>query len=98
MSIGETEQILLKQFQGHIHDLKGDVDRRIYRHLQKLGPSNWILFSLQKFNNKLDLLVVEKTWMHSKRGYLINDPFNWTKNPKQWDPITKKYSKKFSGS
>ena len=28
------------------------------------------------------------------KRHLINDPFNWTKHPKKWDPNTKKYSKK----
>jgi len=70
------------------------VDRRIYRHLRKLGAAKWILFPLQKFQNKEDLLVAEKTWMHSRRGHLINNPFNWIKHPKKWDPKTKKFSKK----
>ena len=65
MYIRETQQTLLKKFQGHIHDLKSDVDRRIYCHLRKQGAAKWIHFPLQKFQNKEDLLVAEKTWMHS---------------------------------
>jgi hypothetical protein len=92
MYIGQTSQFAVKRYITHFHDFKSDVNRRIYRNLKKHGIESWILFPLEKFENKNDLYVQERFWMHTRRSHLINDPTSNECQPRRWDASNNSYS------